>query len=158
MNVDRGSRIPRRHSSCYHVGYSLNCNEYDDLRGLAAGRCMMCSEATARLYIDHDHQLGTWAVRGLICHTCNQGLRYVDAGTRHAGPEVNEYLARAWHRDQPTSAAKQARSRKRVACPTCGRDTAIKRDGSLFRHWSRLSGPTRYRDASVDAGPRIIRH
>lgn len=129
-----------KHASCYHVGYSLSCAEYDDLRRLARGRCKICQEPTATLLIDHDHALGDWAVRGLVCQLCNQHLRRVDAGRRKKSPAVSRYLANAWHRRQPTSAGKAARVRPKRECPACGRETSVHANGSLYRHWSRLAG------------------
>ncbi|MGW1784572.1 endonuclease domain-containing protein [Streptomyces sp. NPDC002143] len=58
------------------------------------------------LYIDHDHTLGIWAVRGLVCHRCNQALRAVDAGQRKRPAAVSRYLASAWHRRQSSRTAK----------------------------------------------------
>jgi hypothetical protein len=127
-----------KHPSCYHTGYSLSCAEYDDLLSKADGRCMLCT-AAAKLNIDHDHKLGGWAVRGLLCKLCNVRMRYIDAGTAWAGPAVAVYLANAWHLSQPSSAAKQARVKPRVDCPTCGYEVGQHRNGKLVRHWSRLS-------------------
>lgn len=129
-----------KHPSCYHVGYSLSCAEYDDLRRLARGCCKVCQQPTEPLLIDHDHALGNWAVRGLVCHPCNQHLRAVDAGRRTKSPAVSRYLANAWHRRQPTSAAKAARVRVKQECPTCHRATSVHANGNLHRHWSRLPG------------------
>jgi hypothetical protein len=72
------------HASCYHVSYSLTCAEYDDLLAVARGCCMACKERAAPLCLDHDHELGWWAVRGLVCRSCNQQLRRVDSGERSA--------------------------------------------------------------------------
>ncbi|MFD5814400.1 endonuclease domain-containing protein [Streptomyces sp. NPDC127038] len=128
------------HASCYHTGYSLTCAEYDDLRRLAKGRCKICKAETARLFIDHDHALGVWAVRGLICHRCNQHLKVVDAGRGAPGPDVTRYLANAWHRRQRSSAAKAARVKAQRDCPACGKLTSVYANGNLHRHWSRLPG------------------
>lgn len=132
--------LPVRHPSCYHVGYSLSCNEYDDLARLADGCCQICSTPTTPLYIDHDHALGNWAVRGLVCHRCNQAMRHVENGNHPPTAEVTNYLNSAWHLTQASSRAKAARVRAKVACPTCGRSTAVHGNGNLHRHWSRLPG------------------
>ena len=126
----------KTHPSCYHTGYSLSCAEYDDLLRLARGRCMLC-KIPAKLNIDHDHQLGAWAVRGLVCSLCNQVLRYVDAGTAPVSPVVAAYYRAAWHLDQSSSAAKQARVKPRVACPTCGYEVGLNKNGTVTRHEGR---------------------
>lgn len=131
---------PAQHPSCYHVGYSLSCNEYDDLIRIASGCCRLCSTPTTPLYIDHDHTLGNWAVRGLVCHRCNQSLRHVEAGNRPPTVEVTNYLNSAWHLTQAASQVKAARVRAKVPCPTCGRSTSVHGNGNLHRHWSRLPG------------------
>jgi hypothetical protein len=51
------------------------------------------------LHIDHDKALGYWAVRGLLCPSCNSRL---DQGGL-IGPEVDRYLANPWHRRLPYS-------------------------------------------------------
>lgn len=128
-----------KHPSCYHTGYRLSCDEYDDLLAKADGRCMLCA-TVAKLNIDHDHALGEWAVRGLVCKFCNVHLRFIDAGTAVASSSVRAYLANAWHVSQPSSAAKQARMKPRVDCPTCGHEVGLHGNGKLVRHWCRLSG------------------
>lgn len=130
-----------KHPSCYHVGYSLSCSEYDDLLRLADGLCSICKNENPRPYIDHDHTLGTWAVRGLICHGCNQHLKCVDAGRRPVTPPVANYLANAWHERQGSSSIKQARVQPKVECPSCGRPTSVHSNGRLHRHWAASSGP-----------------
>lgn len=129
----------RTHASCYHIGYSLSCAEYDDLHRLAKGSCKICKAETPRLYIDHDHAIGSWAVRGLVCHRCNQHLRAVDAGRRAKTPAIARYLANAWHRRQPSSAAKAARVRPKQECPACGKLTSVYANGKLHQHFSRAT-------------------
>jgi hypothetical protein len=124
------------HPSCYHTGYALNCAEYDDLLRRARGQCMLC-KVPSKLNIDHDHQLGAWAVRGLVCPLCNQALRYTDAGTAPVSPVIADYLARAWHLTQPSSTAKQARVKPRVPCPTCGHTVGLNKNRSVHRHTGR---------------------
>lgn len=132
--------MSRKHASCYHVDYRLSCAEYDDLRRLAKGRCKVCKEQTSPLYIDHDHALGVWAVRGLVCHRCNQHLRGVDAGRRARTRAIARYLANAWHKRKASSAAKAARVKPQRECPRCGKLTSVYANGNLHRHWSRLPG------------------
>lgn len=131
---------PQRHASCYHLGYSLTCDEYDSLLKRAAGACELCDAAAVKLSIDHDHgRGGTWAVRGLVCTSCNQYLRYVDGGALKGGERVARYLAAAWHLTQDTT-KKQARVRPRGHCTVCGKECAMRPTGSPYRHWSRLPG------------------
>lgn len=129
-----------QHPSCYHVSYSLSCDDYDDLLRIANGQCQVCEKANPRPFIEHDHALGQWAVRGLVCHVCNQRLRHVDAGDKPATPAIARYLASPWHERQASSAAKRARMKPRVNCPTCGYEVGLCRNGKLVRHWNRLPG------------------
>jgi Recombination endonuclease VII len=131
------------HPYCTHVGYSLNCAEYDDLAAIARGRCMICKEPASPLYIDHDHEVGSWAVRGLVCHGCNQRLRRVDSGERPATAAIAQYLAEAWHLSSPRSSLKKARRRPYAKCAYCGRDVAVKENGELWHHWVRRPGVRR---------------
>lgn len=75
--------VTRRHTSCFHTKYVLTCGEYDGLLRHADGYCTLCRKRPRLgrpLNIDHDHALGQWAVRGLVCDRCNQILRRVEAG------------------------------------------------------------------------------
>lgn len=91
-----------RHSdrdSCgSHTYYRLTCDEFDQLFARAGGRCEICripvgETATGKIFIDHDHKLGNWAVRGLLCPICNQRLRdwMAPLGFRER-PEAQKYL------------------------------------------------------------------
>lgn len=137
-----------QHPSCYHVGYALSCAEFDHLRSINPGNCHLCATPTEPLGIDHDHALGNWAVRGLVCGKCNQRLRYVDAGTALATDAMRRYLSTAWHLGQDTR-KKQARVFRRMPCPSCGLSTAVDRNGSFRRHWSR---PDTSKICNADAG------
>lgn len=64
------------HDKCHHKRYALTCSQLDALLIEANGRCQVCSlpaadNAKQMLFIDHDGWLGNWAVRGLLCNTCN---------------------------------------------------------------------------------------
>jgi hypothetical protein len=68
------------HEDCHHRVYRLTCRQYDRLLALTAGRCQICGlrdheNFRDRLYLDHVHKLGIWAVRGLLCRPCNARLR-----------------------------------------------------------------------------------
>lgn len=85
------------HARCAHRRYKLTCEQYDALIAATRGRCAICDISVARLLIDHDHQLGRWAVRGAVCRGCNALLRDVDGGRRRPTDAVLAYLANAWH-------------------------------------------------------------
>lgn len=89
------------HESCQHGTYSLTCEEYDALWEHAQGRCELCdipaSEAArGLLYIDHDHNYGYSAVRGLLCASCNVVMTYVDDGKRPWDARTRAYRDAAW--------------------------------------------------------------
>jgi hypothetical protein len=68
-------------------------------------RCEICGcppqgNTAGKLFIDHDNQLGRWAVRGLLCHRCNS-LNAVRPGWNVRAPEGSDrYLANPWYRRQ----------------------------------------------------------
>lgn len=80
--------------SCRHWRYQLTCVEFGQLLKRANGVCEICGRFARKPYIDHDHDLGVWAVRGLVCPSCNTRL------ARRPGflerPEVIVYLERAF--------------------------------------------------------------
>ncbi|HET6634947.1 MAG TPA: endonuclease domain-containing protein [Streptomyces sp.] len=83
---------------CSHSRYGLTCCAYDQLVREAGGRCQICGragQATGRGYlvVDHDPKIGDWAVRGLLCSTCNLTIEYADAPTSTQAA----YLASPWH-------------------------------------------------------------
>lgn len=89
---------------CSHTLYSMNCESYDQLWQRANGCCELCDRTliVEGIAIDHDHTLGRWAVRGLLCKTCNaHDLRFMEAGTRPLSPRAVQYLANAWHINHP---------------------------------------------------------
>lgn len=125
------------HPTCLtHVNYWLNCEEYDDLRRTKPGNCHMCHTPASILNIDHDHGVGIWAVRGLICDSCNQRLRHIERGARAMADDARRYLADAWHLSQDLR-SKLAQRAPRVECPACGHMVALRKDGRLYTHWSR---------------------
>jgi hypothetical protein len=128
-----------RHTACgTHPRYALSCAEYDDLLRLAKGRCKICKEPTETFYIDHDHKLGEWAVRGLLCNGCNLRLAKAEAGRHKTTAAASRYLANAWHKRQSSSAVKAARMLPRIDCPACGRLTSVYSTGRLHRHYLRV--------------------
>lgn len=84
------------HSCMTHRVYHLTCEQYDELREAAGGRCQRCGQE-GRLVIDHDHAGGMAAVRGLVCPACNARLRRVDAMAVARDDLDDKYLESAWH-------------------------------------------------------------
>lgn len=81
---------------CQHRFYLMTCEDFRALEARAGGRCEICGR-TEPLGIDHDHALGAWAVRGLLCQKCNVGLRLVDSGRQEPSADIARYLSDAWH-------------------------------------------------------------
>jgi hypothetical protein len=86
------------HNNCNHRTYRLTCRQYDRLLARAGGFCEICGladheNAHGRLWIDHDHAIGDWAVRGLVCRRCNILL-----GCSSYTPLMQAFLKRAFHR------------------------------------------------------------
>lgn len=78
---------------CTHRAYGMSCDQFDALRLRAAGSCELCITPTAKLHIDHDHDRGWWAVRGLVCPKCNAHMRRVDSGERPMDGPTERYAA-----------------------------------------------------------------
>lgn len=84
---DTGTRSMPAHDVCTHRKYRMTCAQYERLVDRAAGACELCADPghlvtkrlnkgawPGRLYLDHDHNLGVWAVRGLLCARCNSAI------------------------------------------------------------------------------------
>ena len=54
--------------------YRLSRFHFDELLILQTGLCVLCNKAVRELCIDHDHNTGL--VRGLLCASCNQTIKY----------------------------------------------------------------------------------
>jgi hypothetical protein len=85
-------------TKCGHRIYQLDCEAYDRLVEHAGNRCQICQAAPDQtkhgfLMVDHDASVGQWAVRGLLCSTCNTGI---PAGSSPAW--AADYLASPWWR------------------------------------------------------------
>lgn len=84
------------HDRCdTHRGYKLSCGQYEALIARAGQLCEICRDsatetAFGKLFIDHSGP--KWAVRGLLCNTCNTRLRDGRGWT----PGGAEYLAKTW--------------------------------------------------------------
>lgn len=92
------NHLPPPKSPCGHKIYGLSCEDYDRLVEHAQGTCQICGVTPAKtghgfLVVDHDANVGQWAVRGLLCSDCNSAL---PCG---AAPEwARAYLADPWWR------------------------------------------------------------
>lgn len=96
------------HRDHIHRKYRLTCLQYEQLIERSAGNCNGCGVAASSLInghmhgrhqtlmIDHDHTLGLWAVRGLVCNRCNviaDSPYFADASARYnATPFYRELL------------------------------------------------------------------
>lgn len=90
------------HATCTrHRQYHLTCDQFDELLKRADGHCEIC-EAESQpqikgccLAIDHEHFVGQWAVRGLLCYVCNNRLSI----NRRIPPDprIQRYIANAWY-------------------------------------------------------------
>lgn len=137
-------REPRQHGhhnppACHHRSFLLTCEEFDALHDAADSHCQMCGKWTTYLCIDHDHRLGKWAVRGLLCGRCNVGLGYIDRGERPTTDDADRYLANAWHLTQDTT-AKQQRGFPLLRCRWCNRPAPVRKDGRFSVHVAREGG------------------
>jgi hypothetical protein len=88
------------HESCNHLLYKLSCADYEALLARCGNRCEICGvrgeDAPRRkLFIDHDHRYGLYAIRGLLCARCNILMRDVDR-CRRTDDRATGYLANAW--------------------------------------------------------------
>lgn len=67
------------HDTCRHKHFRMTCEQYDELLVEADNRCQVCrlhgwQNDKNILFIDHDADHGDWAVRGLLCNSCNTTL------------------------------------------------------------------------------------
>lgn len=90
--------------SCGHKNYRLSCDSMNELLERSGGRCEICRvsgvESSHRmLYIDHDTTYGYWAVRGLLCGTCNTILEHEN----HFSEAAELYLQRSWFKQRATA-------------------------------------------------------
>lgn len=85
-------------AACLHRKYKLTCDEFNQLHDSDSSRCRICRVAEPDaprgvLFIDHDLDLGYWAVRGLLCSTCNGLL----GRELLAADDIAQYLADPWY-------------------------------------------------------------
>lgn len=92
------------HAACTHRNYNLTCEQFeDDLLAFAGYACQRCGEATDRFHIDHDHALGDWAVRGLLCPSCNALLGRIENGRAPMDDLSAEFLRNPYPHRRPYS-------------------------------------------------------
>ena len=108
----KGAAFLDAHERCAHRHYWLTCEEFDAMAKAQGHACKLCGDATKPLVVDHDHALGIWAVRGLICQFCNSLLAQVDAGRWESSARVAQYLAEAWHLSQAPRTKPQTNPRR----------------------------------------------
>lgn len=148
-----------QHATCSrHRDYALSCEQFDALLDRSDGKCELCGvdancSAWGVLHIDHEHQIGRWAVRGLLCDGCNTRLQY---GRRlPPTPPLLRYLGNAWYRveldrlglsgDLPlepgVGSSVRTLKRSRIRMPGEGGDRWAGRHGKVqcvFMSWERL--------------------
>lgn len=88
-----------------HELYRMDCAEFEALRARAGGHCEACGmaeedAALGKLVIDHAHEYGLGAVRGLVCSRCNSLLSSAEYNMtptqRGHTPWLRRYMANAW--------------------------------------------------------------
>lgn len=110
------------YGSCQHRLYRLTCEEMAALIHRANDSCEICGRPrhrspNRRLYIDHDHNIGIWAVRGLLCPSCNTSLGSYPVGVIgfNRRPHVIAYLANPFRTEKPVR--QQGRPRRLPPTP-----------------------------------------
>lgn len=106
------------HPSCRHSFYKLTCEEFGELVRRAGDACELCriprvDAPRAKLYIDHDHNIGIWAVRGLLCPSCNVSMAdHPNVGVVgfKQRPHVRTYLANPFRLEKPEKVGQRNRS------------------------------------------------
>ncbi|WP_433731089.1 endonuclease domain-containing protein [Actinoplanes sp. CA-051413] len=104
---DTGIRTFPVHATCgLHRKYRLTCAQFESLLDRSQDTCESCSKPghllskwrtkghiAGRLQIDHDHGLGAWAVRGMLCGPCNTTI-----GRPEKARLLSAYTAAAFYR------------------------------------------------------------
>ena len=52
--------------------YGITKEQYSKMLLDRNGKCDICQNIVAQLVVDHNHKTG--AIRGMLCHTCNQAI------------------------------------------------------------------------------------
>lgn len=71
--------------------YNISQSDYEEIRDFQEGRCGICFQESDNLVIDHDH--GSGAVRGLLCHSCNVMLGHAKDNVKTLSAAI-DYLNR----------------------------------------------------------------
>lgn len=87
-----GQSVSLWHNTCLHRRFNLTCEQYETLLAESNYCCRRCGQASSRLHVDHDHDLGMWAVRGIVCPWCNNHLGRVDNGLTPCDAVSRTYL------------------------------------------------------------------
>lgn len=94
--MSEGRTLPD-HETCRHRWYGLSCEQFEAMLQACGRQCEACgcpseNSSAGKLVVDHDGTVGNWAVRGLLCTTCNVTFR-ID----RPDPEwAKGYLANPW--------------------------------------------------------------
>lgn len=85
------------HETCLHRQYQLSCRQFEQLLRRSGGNCETCElpgyrNVHGKLFIDHDHHWGRWAVRGLLCWDCNNAVEHAPFSAAEQA-----YLDNAWY-------------------------------------------------------------
>lgn len=93
------SRTLPIHDTCHHLHYLLSCDQFEALIAEAGNACQVCGlpgaeNSQGKLFIDH---VGgwNWAVRGLLCNSCNTTLGKDNEVPRNES--FARYLANPWY-------------------------------------------------------------
>lgn len=88
------------HETCWHLQRRLSCTEFEATLARCGNRCEICrtpgpETKRKKLFIDHDHRYGQYAIRGPLCVSCNILMRDVDRCLR-TDLRASAYMANAW--------------------------------------------------------------
>lgn len=83
------------HETHNHCLYGMDCLQFEALLAACDQSCQSCGIASGsagcrKLVIDHNHQVGDWAVRGMLCSRCNTGIRYDQTTPEWALPYLDD--------------------------------------------------------------------
>lgn len=129
------------HEDCLHRKYWMTCLEYEQILRRSGDRCEQCGlpgecNIRGRLYIDHDHAWGCWAVRGLLCTKCNTNLEKPWLVGNFA-----EYLGRSWYLTAPISLDRIAEPSLTARVTDGLGNTWLRRDAGWYLPFPRTRQP-----------------